>query len=404
MATVWDVVRAIWAEPAVADPPHRVWRDGALVGVLIPVAVLEAIFAPDVVWRPVAILLALAVLSALLWRRTQPLAMTWVVFGTFVVVDVARLVAGVEAVVLMTLIVCLLLPYALTRWGSGRDVILGLPPIIVAASLAVVFDYTGAGDAIGGYTVLGLALASGAVVRSQQKERAQAVERVRSLERERLARDLHDTVAHHVSAILIRAQAGLATAPSNRAAATDALAVIEAEASRTLAEMRTIVGVLRADADAGSGRRRATEAARAPLPMVTDLAALIDDAPVRGPAVRLRLRGDLDGLAPAVSTAIYRMAQESITNARRHARYATRIDVDVTADDTAVHLSVRDDGARQGGSPDGLGVTGFGIVGMIERADLLGGTCAAGPGRHGGWVVSATLPRLGSAAEPLFTR
>jgi signal transduction histidine kinase len=399
---VWDVVRAIRAEPAVADPPRRGKRDWVLVGTLIPVAVLEGIFAPDVVWRPVAIVLALGVLPALLWRRTHPLAMTWAVFGTFVVVDVARLAAGVDAVVLSTLIVCLLLPYSLTRWGSGRDVILGLPPIIVAGSLAVVFDYTGAGDAIGGYTVLGLAFASGAVVRSQQKERAQAVERVRSLERERLARDLHDTVAHHVSAILIRAQAGLATAPTSPSAATDALAVIEAEASRTLAEMRTIVGVLRADTEAGP-EGSGTGAARAPLPTVADLAALVDDAP-GGPPVHLRLGDDLDGLAPAVSTAIYRMVQESITNARRHARDATRIDVDVTADDTAVHLSVRDDGVRQGGSPDGLGVTGFGIVGMIERADLLGGTCTAGPGRYGGWLVSATLPRLASGVEPLATR
>lgn len=391
-----------------ADPPRRVWRDWALVGVTIPVAVLEGIFAPDVVWRPVAIVLTLAVLPALLWRRTHPLVMTWSVFGAFVVVDVARLAAGVEAVTLTTMIICLLVPYALTRWGSGRDVILALPPIVVASSLAVVFDYTGIGDAIGGYTVLGLALASGAVVRSQQKERAQAVERLRSLERERLARDLHDTVAHHVSAILIRAQAGLATAPSNPAAATDALGVIEAEASRTLTEMRTIVGVLRADTAHGPERERETGAARAPLPTVADLAALIDDAP-GGPPVHLRLGGDLDGLAPAVSTAIYRMAQESITNARRHARNATRIDVDVTADDTAVHLSVRDDGLRQGGSPDGLGVTGFGVtgfgvVGMIERADLLGGTCVAGPAPGGGWLVAATLPRLASAAEPLATR
>ncbi|MFN3215466.1 MAG: sensor histidine kinase [Acidimicrobiales bacterium] len=386
-----------------ADPPRRVWRDWALVGVTIPVAVLEGIFAPGVVWRPVAIVLTLAVLPALLWRRTHPLAMTWSVFGAFVVVDVARLAAGVEAVTLTTMIICLLLPYALTRWGSGRDVILALPPIVVASSLAVVFDYTGIGDAIGGYTVLGLALASGAVVRSQQKERAQAVERVRLLERESLARDLHDTVAHHVSAILIRAQAGLATAPTSPSAATDALAVIEAEASRTLTEMRTIVGVLRADAATGTAGDSGIEAARSPLPTVADLGALIDDAP-GGPLVHLRLGGDLDGLAPAVSTAIYRMAQESITNARRHARNATRVDVDVTADDTAVHLSVRDDGARTGGSSDGLGVTGFGIVGMVERADLLGGTCAAGPGRHGGWVVSATLPRLASAAEPLATR
>jgi signal transduction histidine kinase len=85
--------------------------------------------------------------------------------------------------------------------------------------------------------------------------------------------------------------------------------------------------------------------------------------------------------------------QESVTNARRHARHATRIEVRVTVDDTAVRLRVSDDGDT---SPIRPSPPGYGLIGMIERADLLGGTCAAGPGPDRGWTVTAVLPRTGS--------
>ena len=99
---------------------------------------------------------------------------------------------------------------------------------------------------------------------------------------------------------------------------------------------------------------------------------------------------------PSIGSAIYRLAQESVTNARRHARHVTRIEVRVTADDTAVRLRVSDDGepglVRPAVSP------GYGLAGMIERAGLLGGTCEAGPNPGRGWTVTAVLPRGGAAA------
>ncbi len=113
-----------------------------------------------------------------------------------------------------------------------------------------------------------------------------------------------------------------------------------------------------------------------------------------GPPVDVEIDTGLDDLPPAVGTALYYLAQEAVTNARRHASQATRIEVRVAADDRAVRLRVSDDGEPR----PARGAPGFGLVGMAERADLLGGTCEAGPNPGRGWTVTAVLPRAGAAA------
>jgi signal transduction histidine kinase len=110
-----------------------------------------------------------------------------------------------------------------------------------------------------------------------------------------------------------------------------------------------------------------------------------------GPRVDVELSGDLEGLRPMVGAAVYRIAQESITNAVRHARRATRIDVRVTGEQDWVRLTVLDDGESGAASPPG-----YGLAGMSERAALLGGTLEAGPSAERGWLVTATLPRNGA--------
>ncbi|WP_309228490.1 sensor histidine kinase, partial [Streptomyces lunaelactis] len=147
-------------------------------------------------------------------------------------------------------------------------------------------------------------------------------------EREQLARELHDTVAHHVSGIAIQAQAGRAIAASHPERAIEALAIIEDAATRTLTELRAIVGVLRATQD--------TEFA--PQPGVAEVEQLATDGQTR-PCVEVTLFGEFDDLSPAVGAAIYRLAQESITNARRHARHATQVTVAVTGDADQVRLT-----------------------------------------------------------------
>jgi signal transduction histidine kinase len=180
----------------------------------------------------------------------------------------------------------------------------------------------------------------------------------------------------------IRAQAGIAVSQTRPDAAVDALRVIEAEAARALTEMRTMVRAL----------RRAQPADLAPSPGIADIERLASRSQP-GPAVDVEVLGDLDDLPSPVGTAIYRLAQESVTNARRHARHATRIEVRVEADARSVRLRVSDDGETGSVRPGG-----FGLAGMAERAGLLGGTCAAGPDPGRGWTVTATLPRTGAAA------
>jgi signal transduction histidine kinase len=205
---------------------------------------------------------------------------------------------------------------------------------------------------------------------------------VRLKERAELARDLHDTVAHHVSAIAIQAQAGLASAPQRPQAAEEALRAIAQEASATLAEMRAMVQVLRAD----------EPAPLAPPAGLSDLAKLAAPHP-DGVAIQLALSEDLGDLLPAVSNTLYRLAQESITNARRHARQATRIEVEVRSDGAQVHLRVSDDGEKVN-----AGTGGYGLRGMTERALQLGGRVQAGPNPDRGWTVTAVLPKKGPTA------
>ncbi|MFC4055170.1 sensor histidine kinase [Actinomadura syzygii] len=375
-----SLLRSVREEPRPPGPPPRGWRDWALVAVLAPAAVLEGALRPDLPWRTASVVLTVALLPTLLWRRTNPLLMVAIAFGAC---GLAGLLTTGEAPALNAMAFVLFLAYALVRWGSGREAVAGAAIAYAKVVLSVAFDGMGGADAFGAFAILSAAMAAGGALRYRARARQRELEQAKLLERERLARDLHDTVAHHVSAIAIRAQAGLATAAADPDAATDALRVIETEASRTLTEMRAIVRVLRADGPPEAAGQR-----------VGDVAALASAAE-SGPAVEVRMSGDLGEVPPPVAAVVYRLAQESVTNARRHARRATRIEVSVAADDTAVRLRVRDDGEPAGPRP--ADAAGYGLAGMRERAGLLGGTCEAGPDPDRGWTVTAVLPRAGWA-------
>jgi len=374
--------RSLWAEPRAPAPPARVWRDWVLVAVLVPTAVLEVLLREDVTWPAVAVVLSLVAISTLLWRRTRPLLAVAVAFGSFGAGAVAAFFWADEAVGLDTSICVLLLSYALFRWGSGREVVIGLAVMLACCAVAIATDFTGVVDAVGGVVFLLFPGALGASVRYQLSSRLREIDQIKLRERQQLARELHDTVAHHVSAIAIQAQAGRTVAAGRPDAAVRALEVIEEAASRTLDEMRTVVGVLR-DGD---------EPDRAPQRGVADIERLARDA-THGPRVDVELSGEFDALTPSVGAAMYRLAQEAVTNATQHARHATRIDVQVAGEDDCLRLTVRDDG--DAGSADGSR-PGYGLVGMAERAALLGGTFEAGPGPGRGWTVSAVVPRAGS--------
>ncbi|MFI9530446.1 sensor histidine kinase [Micromonospora rosaria] len=375
-----ELVRSVWAEPRAPDPPGRVWRDRALVGGLVPLVLLEGLLRPEVPARAAAVFVALALVPTLWWRRSRPLLMVAIAFTT---TGVTPLLIGHEPD-LATMVYLLLLPYALVRWGSGREAAAGAALILAEIGLSVALGQLSPADAVLGTVVMVAVFALATAFRYRAGLWARGLDQAKLRERERLARDLHDTVAHHVSAMAIRAQAGIAVAQTRPEAAVDALRVIEAEATRALAEMRTMVHTL----------RRSHSVDLAPSPGIPDLVGLADRSPP-GPVVDVELLGDLDDVPSTVGTAIYRLAQESVTNARRHARHATRIEVRVAADAGAVRLRVSDDGDTRSARPAGPG--GFGIVGMTERAGLLGGTCEAGPDPDRGWTVAVALPRTGTA-------
>jgi signal transduction histidine kinase len=378
---VSGLLRPVWDEPRAPDAPRRVWRDWVLVAVLPVLAVVEGIVRQDMSWRVVSVAVTVALVPTLLWRRTRPLLMFLIAAGVTVV---APLLIGRDSIS-NTSAYQLILIYALVRWGSGREALAGLAVVLAKLGLSLSLGDLTPGDVSGGLLIVLATAALGAAFRYRARARQRELDQARLLESERLARDLHDTVAHHVSAIAIRAQAGLAVVATQPHAAADALRLIEAEAGQALAEMRAIVRVLRRD----------EPAQLAPSPRIDDLVRLAGRTRA-GPLVTVRLDGDLDGVSPPVGTAIYRLAQESVTNALRHARHATRVEVRVTADDTSVRLRVSDDGdtgaVRPGAAP------GYGLVGMAERAGLLGGVCEAGPGPGRGWTVTAVLPRNGAPA------
>jgi signal transduction histidine kinase len=375
-------LRTLWAEPRPPGVPVRVWRDWVLLAACLSGVVLEATLRADVVWRPVAVVIAVWLSVLPMWRRTRPLTVVVLAFGALVVLQVASLVAGVPGDVgLYTGVVVVVLVYALPRWGSGREVVLGGAVILATVAFLAGTDDTPAVDKVVGFAFLLLPAAIGASMRFRATARERQLDRVRSGERARLARELHDTVAHHVSAMVIRAQAGLVIAGTDPTAAVEALAGVEEEGARTLEEMRAMVAALR---DHGAGAELAPPAGIADLQRLAGGRLRVD----------LRLEGELDALPPAVDAAVYRIVQESVTNAMRHAVDATEVVVRITGEPRRVRISVRDNGMRAGRGRDG-----YGLAGLRERAALLGGELHAGPGPDQGWHVDAELP-WGTGVHP----
>ncbi|WP_392544449.1 sensor histidine kinase [Oryzobacter telluris] len=377
-----DAVRSLWVEPRPTNPPARGPWDWALVGAFLCWSAVEVVLRQNLAPFPLLVLGTLGLLGSLLWRRSQPLLAVAVGFGTLVIVDVARILTGSQGALLNSTSAALVLTFALLRWGSGREAAGGLGVILLWLPITTVATPTSAADTVGAYGFFLSAAALGAASRYRARVRIRDIDQARARERVQLARELHDTVAHHVSGIAIQAQAGRAVAASHPEHAIEALATIEDAATRTLTELRAIVGVLRTS--------QPTEFA--PQPGVAEVEQLADRGPTR-PCVEVLLGGELGDLSPAVGAAIYRLAQESITNARRHARHVTRVTVAVTGDAEQVRLTVEDDGSL---GPISRSPHGYGLVGMRERATLLGGTFHAGPTAGRGWKVEANLPRAGT--------
>lgn len=221
-----------------------------------------------------------------------------------------------------------------------------------------------------------------------ERERALIAQQQVSAERTRIARELHDVVAHSVSVMVIQAAAARRNLSHAPDVAQTALTNIEDTGRQTMNELRGILGVLRRDTDDG--------ASLTPQPSMADLEALVrasDDLPIQ-----LNVNGSLEGLSPSVTLNGYRVVQEAITNVRRHAGPVTDVTIDVERCGAALTITVIDDG--RGAAADDIG-PGYGVVGMRERVAAVGGSVNIGPRSGGGWRVQMTLPAsFGAASVP----
>jgi signal transduction histidine kinase len=220
------------------------------------------------------------------------------------------------------------------------------------------------------------------------EERARAAEETRETaalqavleERRRIARELHDVVAHHISVMGVLATGARRTLGRDPAAADEALSTIEATGRATLREMRRLLDVLRRDDE--------SDASLQPQPGVAGLEMLVAQVREAGLNVQLRVVGEPRVLDPGVDLTIFRIVQEGLTNALKHAGPASaEVRVEFRAD--RLLLDVEDNGRGEHGTN---GHTGHGLVGMRERISLYGGTLRTGPRRGGGYSVAASIP------------
>ncbi|MFF7194296.1 sensor histidine kinase [Streptomyces sp. NPDC008079] len=209
-------------------------------------------------------------------------------------------------------------------------------------------------------------------------------------ERARIARELHDVVAHHISMVAVQAETARLTTPGMPEAGAAKLSAIGDTARSALTEMRRLLGVLREDAEA--------EPPRGPQPGLLQLNELLDEArDTSGTGARLIVRGAALELDPGVELAAYRIVQEALTNARRHAPGAA-VDVELHYDEGTLALRIRDNGpGPPPASPPG---GGLGLLGMRERAAAVGGELRTGPAYGGGFLVETVLPANSAPEQP----
>jgi signal transduction histidine kinase len=271
---------------------------------------------------------------------------------------------------------------------------------LVAAPFALnaITPFSGDDSALSGLVVL-VAVVAALILGDSQRQRSQVVaerdetrramadtlrDRAAAQERNRIARELHDVVAHHLSMIAIQAETARLATPGMPAEGQAQLADIGGTARDALTEMRRLLGVLRVDVD--------DVAELSPQPGLDRIDELIEAARAAGTPVQLTLSGTPVPLPVGVDLSAYRIVQEALTNARQHASGAA-VEVEVAYGGDLLRLRIRDDGP---GSTD-ANPSGHGLHGMRERAAMAGGTLTAGPAEGGGFLVEATLPVSESA-------
>jgi signal transduction histidine kinase len=293
------------------------------------------------------------------------------------------------------LIVLLLYAYSIAAYQDRRAALATGVAVLAAVWVVVLLDPTqeGSGDLFTAPVLVGLPWLAGRTVRRYsaqsselealnaelEERRAEDALNAARGERTRIARELHDVVAHSLSVMVVQAGAAEQMLAGDPARAAEPLASIRRTGKEALAEMRRLLGVLRADDDG---------LAFSPQPRVGDIPRLVDQMRAAGLDTKLVMRDDFPELSPGADLAGYRVVQEALTNVLKHAG-KVRAEVRVALQDGVLEIEVVDGGGparRNGDSP------GHGLEGMRERMSLYGGSVTAGPAPGGGWCVQARLP------------
>ena len=380
---------------------------GVLIAIVSSLASYPAIAAqlglqPHPGWLPY--LAAIACFLPLMGRRRHPV----------LVLALTSLFAGIYLAMPWPPAIVILAPMSALftvaeRYGGRRAVPIGIvlgAVVLGVSAMTVSVSYT-VTQGVAVLALLGLSAALGHGARQRRElfveiRRKREEEALRRVEEERLriARDVHDIMAHSLTLMTLSADAGAANA-GDPARAQAAFEVIGDTGRATLRDLRSMLSVL-AGGEQGSPRE--------PVPDLGQLAALVASVRETGLDIELAASGDLASVPSAVAVSAYRIVQESLTNVVRHAR-ARHARVDVAVTDHELALVVSDDGVGPGaGGAGGAGAggatasgdadgddAGRGLTGMRERVEVLGGSITAGPGEHGGFVVHATIPLTRSA-------
>jgi signal transduction histidine kinase len=371
-------------------------RTGAVLAwtgaILFPLALFTVLALPgvdDPFLQAVTVLVAL-LLPVALARRSPLAALTLLVVGGGAVSGLA--VSGGlperAAVAVFVVLADVLVGNVAAR--RPRRVSIPAAVLTVLVQVALVLLFENPGDLLTIPAVMALAGVTAWVIGDsvRQRRRHAAVQREQSearaveAERLRIARELHDMVAHSIAVIAVQAGMGRRVIDTQPAEARNALANIEETSRDTAAALRRMLGSLRRT-DAGAG-----PAPRDPAPGLADLDGLVARSAQAGVEVGLRRDGDPVPLPPDIDLSAYRIVQEAVTNVIRHAGVG-RCDVAVQQDAGTLSIEITDDGSGGGGAGDG---SRNGITGMRERVSLLGGEFDAGPRPDGGFRVSARIP------------
>ena len=379
-----------------ADESGPAWAQADEVRLLVPifalvVAVVAALADPSSVAD--LILMAIPVAVFVLWAYVRGVPLWVVSLGVVVPVVVAERSGGHQPLLFEVSV----LAFVVGRWSGSLTAAVALGLLAVASPVTAGLIESDGRIAVGIW-ILGVAfpwLIGRAVFRQGQlaaaleATRRELAEQAMLEERRRIARDVHDFVGHGLAAVMLQVTSARHVLRRDPAAAEEALQSAEDVGRRSMQELRRTVAVLRSDDEA---------AVLSPVPSAMEIPALVDHARAGGQTVELRICGDLSAIPPSIGAAVYRIVQESLANAARHAPSAPTV---LALDLVDGHVSL----VAQTAGPVLTAPTNepvrrrYGLIGMRERATALGGEFSAGPTSEG-WRVSCRLPLETAGGAP----